>query len=93
MREKLMGLKAAENRDRHFKTGDVIRWVPSYQTIEQVRARGLGIVVESKGPKFKAYWIGDNEVRRHDNRPSGQYLLQDYAPIPQVADWLEARHD
>jgi hypothetical protein len=77
-----------KHKDRHYKKGDVIRWCPSWGAQELVEKQGLGVVVEANGPLFKAYWTGDGQVRSHDARPLGSmYLLQDYAPIPQVAEW------
>ncbi len=77
-----------KQKDRYYKKGDVIRWCPSWGAQELAEKRGLGVVVEAKGPLFKAYWTGDGQVRSHDARPiGGMYILQDYAPIPQVAEW------
>ena len=82
--------KSNKHKDRYYKTGDVIRWTPSFYAQGLVEEQGLGVVVEAKGPLFKAYWTGDGQVRSHDARPlGGMYVLQDYAPIPQVAEWWE----
>ena len=77
-------------RDRVFKVGDVIRWVPLYVPFEEQEARGLGIVTESSGAKVKSYWTGDKKIREIDMPlERNNYILQDYAPIPQVAEAIE----
>ena len=77
-------------KDRNFKIGEVFRWVPSYASQEDVEARGFGIVVKADGPSFEAYWTGDGKVRKHDlTLERNTCILQDYAPIPQVAETIE----
>jgi hypothetical protein len=79
-------------RDRVFKVGDVIRWVPLYVSFEEQEARGLGIVTETEtsGIKVKSYWTGDKKIREIDMLlERNNYTLQDYAPIPQVAEAIE----
>ena len=74
-------------RDRGFKVGDVFRSVGSPFEIEE--SRGFGIVIETNGPYFKAYWTGDSEIRSHDVRlDRTAFILQDYAPMPEVAEVL-----
>ena len=86
--EELKSINGLENRDRYFKVGDVIRYTGPGCTIPQIRSRGLGVVVSSSGPLFDTYWVGDGIVRSADARGGG-HSLQDFAPIPQVAEWLE----
>ena len=77
-------------RDRVFKVGDVIRWTPSYAEWSQQEERGLGIVIDSNGHKCKAYWTGDKTIREIDTvLERNMYILQDYAPIPQVKEAVE----
>ncbi len=77
-------------RDRNFKVGEVFRWVPNYDAQKTVESRGFGIVTKVDGPKFEAYWTGDGKVRKHDlTLWRNAYILQDYAPIPQVAETLQ----
>ena len=83
--KKVGGLK---NNDRYFKVGDVVRQVAPNQSILLTESRGVGIVVSANGPIFQAYWVGDGSMREADARGRG-YSLQDFAPIPQVVEWLE----
>ena len=84
-------LKELVIRDRDFKVGDVFRWVPSHSPQEVVESRGFGIVTEVDGPSMKAYWTGDGEIRSHDMRITRtSFILQDYAPMPEVAEVLNA---
>ena len=77
-------------RDRVFKVGDVIRWIPLYATFEEQEDRGLGIVVESRGSIITSYWVGDKKIREFNMLlERSNYVLQDYAPIPQVAEAIE----
>ena len=77
-------------RDRVFKVGDVIRWVPSYAEWSEQENRGLGIVIESSGHICKAYWTGDKTIRVIDTvLERNMYMLQDYAPIPQVKEAVD----
>jgi len=91
MKKKLNEIKGTKYRDRYYKIGDVIRYISTYDLVHN---QGLGIVVEADGPIFKAYWTGDEKVRNHDARPIGySYILQDIAPVPQVAEWLKKQDD
>ena len=77
-------------RDRNFKVGEVFRWIPTHDTAQRSESRGFGIVVKADGPRFEAYWTGDGKVRKHDlTLWRNSYILQDYAPIPQVAETLQ----
>ena len=77
-------------RDRVFKVGDVIRWTPSYANWKQQEERGLGIVIETNGHVCKAYWTGDKTIRTINTvLERNMYILQDYAPIPQVKEAVE----
>ena len=76
-------------RDRKYKVGDVIRWVSTYAHFVDQEKRGLGVVVEARdnGQTLKVYWAGDKKIRDMDARLMRNNLaLQDYAPIPQVAE-------
>ena len=76
-------------RDRKYRVGDVIRWIPSYAMFADEEERGLGIVVEASDDSrmIKAYWTGDKKIREIDTfLMVSNFLLQDYAPIPQVAE-------
>ena len=77
------------SKNRYFKAGDVIKWTPAYPSSTDVESRGLGIVINSKGSKFEAYWIGDGKVREADAFLPGCYVLQDVAPIPQVKEYID----
>jgi hypothetical protein len=77
------------SKNRNFKVGDVVKWTPSYVSFEGVEARGLGIVVRTRGTKFDAYWTGDGVVREHCTFLPGSFVLQDLAPIPQVKEYVE----
>ena len=84
-------LKELVIRDRGFKVGDVFRWAPSHSSQKVVESRGFGIVTEVNGAHFKSYWTGDGEIRNHDMRLThSSFILQDYAPIPEVAEALMA---
>jgi len=77
-------------RDRNFKMGEVFRWVPSYALLEDIKKRGFGIVIKAEGPRFEAYWTGDGKIRKHNLfLERNTYVLQDYAPIPQVAETIQ----
>ena len=84
--KKIGGLK---NNDRYFKVGDVIRFVGAHHTSESTEEKGVGVVVSVKGPIFETYWVGNGKIGEGDARCPGVYKLQDFAPIPQVANWLE----
>ena len=84
--KKIGGLK---NNDRLFKVGDVIRFVGPHHTTESIEKKGVGIVVSAEGPIFETYWLGDGKIIKADARWPGIYKLQDFAPVPQVAEWLE----
>ena len=86
--DELRNINGLKNNDRYFKVGDVIRHVGPNQSLTLVESRGVGIVVSANGPIFQAYWVGDGAVKEADARGGG-YNLQDFAPIPQVAEWLE----
>tara|TARA_Y100000590_G_scaffold461111_1_gene621950 strand:- start:728 stop:1024 length:297 start_codon:yes stop_codon:yes gene_type:complete len=77
-------------RDRTFKVGDVIRWTPLYVSLEAQEKRGLGVVIESKNETVKSYWTGDQKIREFNmTLERSNYILQDYAPIPQVAEAIK----
>jgi len=77
-------------RDRAYKVGDVIRWIPSYASWKQQDERGLGIVIEVNGHICKTYWTGDKTIRTLNTvLERNMYILQDYAPIPQVKEAVE----
>ena len=77
-------------RDRIFKVGDVIRWIPLYASYDEQADRGLGVVIESKGGRGKSYWTGDKKIREFNMiLERSNYVHQDYAPIPQVAEAIE----
>lgn len=86
--DELESINGLKNNDRYFKVGDVIRYTGPGITPDQIKSRGLGIVVSSSGPMFQTYWVGDRTVRGADARGGG-HSLQDFAPIPQVAEWFE----
>ena len=86
--DELKSINGLKNNDRYFKVGDVVRYTGPHCSLSSVEERGLGVVVSTNGPKFKTYWVGDGAVRDADARGGG-YNLQDIAPIPQVAEWLE----
>ena len=84
----LRKLKDLVIRDRQFKVGDVFRWIPMYGQ-EVAESRGFGVVIDVDGPIFKAYWTGDERIREHDSRlVHTSFILQDYAPMPEVAEVL-----
>ena len=81
-------------KDRIFKVGDVIRWIPLYTHYGKQAERGLGIVIESKDAMIKSYWTGDKKIREFSmTLEASNYVLQDYAPIPQVAEAIEAARE
>jgi hypothetical protein len=82
--DELIGKIPTKTKDRYFKIGDIIRWVPKYVTKEN----GMGIVVSATGPLFEAYWVGTKEIKKHDARGPSSFLLQDITPIPQVAETI-----
>ena len=80
-------LKELVIRDRGYKVGDVFRSVGSSSELDE--SRGFGVVIETDGPLFRAYWTGDGAIREHDMRLSRtSFILQDYAPMPEVAEVL-----
>ena len=84
-------LKELVIRDRGFKVGDVFRWAPNHASPEVVESRGFGVVTEVHGPRMKAYWTGDEQIREHDMRlERTSFILQDYAPMPEVVEVLGA---
>ena len=84
----LRKLKELVIRDRNFKVGDVFRWIPRHGQ-EVAALRGFGVVIEVNGPLMKAYWTGDERIREHDVRlVHTSFVLQDYAPMPEVAEVL-----
>jgi hypothetical protein len=86
----LRKLKDLVIRDRNFKVGDVFRWVPRHGQ-KAAESRGFGIVIDVDGSFFKAYWTGDERIREHDLRlVYTSFILQDYAPMPEVAEVLSA---
>jgi len=77
-------------KDRVFKVGDVIRWTPLYAKYSTQAERGLGVVIESKSGMIKSYWTGDKKIREFSMiLERSNYILKDYAPIPQVAEAIE----
>ena len=77
--------------NRYYKAGDVLKWTPRYAEVE---GKGLAIVVESRGPFFTAYFLGDGSLSKHDARPSGyNFVLQDIAPLPQAVEWVKENTD
>jgi len=89
--EELKELGGLYSKNRYYKVGDVLRWTPGYASIEQMEGKGLAVVIESQGPKFTAYFLGDGSITKHDARPmGGNFILQDLAPLPQVAEWLKS---
>ena len=88
--EELKGIGGFHSKPRYFKVGDVIRWVPMYAKPETVRERGLAVVTKAEGCKFDAYFLGNgHRMVACDARIPPQFQLQDSAPIPQVAEWVE----
>tara|TARA_R110000824_G_scaffold286694_1_gene474813 strand:- start:168 stop:482 length:315 start_codon:yes stop_codon:yes gene_type:complete len=87
--DELKSISGLKNNDRDFKVGDVVRHVGPGIAIPQIENRGVAVVVSVNGPLFQAYWVGDGSVRHADARGGG-YKLQDIAPIPQIAEWLES---
>ena len=81
-------------KDRIFKVGDVIRWIPLYAQYSIQAERGLGVVIESKDGMVRSYWTGDKKIREFNmTLEASNYVLQDYAPIPQVAEAIEAARE
>ena len=80
--------KAMYSTDRHFKVGDVLRMVSHYTTWKEVEEKGLAVVIQSSGPMFTVYWLGDETTSKHDARWGG-FNLQDLAPMPDVAKHVE----
>jgi len=77
-------------KDRTFKVGDVIRWVSMYAPFNEHEERGLGIIFEVDGSNTKSYWTGDKKIRKINMvLEKSSYILQDYAPIPQVTKAIE----
>ena len=87
--DELVGNIPTKTKTRYFKNGDVLRWAPSYATQERVEERGVAIVISHNGPKFEVYWVGTKEISAHDARIGG-YILQDIAPLPEVAKIINA---
>ena len=78
------------SKPRWFKIGDVVRWTSAYVSQDKVDARGLGVIVKAQGPNVQVYWLGNEETSKHDVRLPQVLQLQDLAPMPEVADWLES---
>ncbi len=58
--KELENLKNRQTKDRFYKVGDVVRFISTYN-LKLADQRGLGVVVEAKGPKFKVYWDGKRD--------------------------------
>tara|TARA_R110001592_G_scaffold356129_1_gene657491 strand:+ start:353 stop:679 length:327 start_codon:yes stop_codon:yes gene_type:complete len=78
------------SKPRWYKIGDVIKWTPKYASQDKYNERGLGVVVKAQGPNIQVYWLGNGELTKHDVRMPQIFQLQDLAPMPEVADWLES---
>ena len=70
--------------DRDYKVGDVVRMVANNRNWEEVEGKGLAVVIKSDGPLFTLFWLGDEDITKHDARWGG-FKLQDLAPMPEVA--------
>ena len=75
---------AMYSSDRGYKVGDVLRWVPSHRSWDEVEDKGLAVVIKAEGPSFTVFWLGDEDITSHDSRWGG-FKLQDLAPMPEVA--------
>ena len=71
------------SKDRDYKVGDVLRWVPNSANWEKVEDKGLAVVIKASGPLFTVFWLGDESISEHDARWEG-FKLQDLAALPQV---------
>ena len=78
------------SKPRWYKIGDVVKWTPTYVSQEKVDERGLGVVVKAQGPNIQVFWLGNEEISKHDVRLPQVFQLQDLAPMPEVAEWLES---
>ena len=76
---------AMYSADRGYKVGDVLRQIPHNRSWEEMAPKGLAVVIKSEGPFFTVFWLGDEEITKHDERWGG-FKLQDLAPMPQVAE-------
>jgi len=76
---------AMYSADRGYKVGDVLRQVPNNRSWPEVEGKGLAVVIRSEGSFFTVFWLGDEEITKHDERWGG-FKLQDLAPMPQVAE-------
>jgi len=77
--------KAMYSTDRYFKVGDILRMVPHHTRWKEVEEKGLAVVIQSSGPMFTVYWLGNETTSEHDARWGG-FTLQDLAPMPDVAE-------
>ncbi len=77
-------------RPRYFKRGDVIRRTPTYGS-DPTGEIGVGIVIESQGPRFKAFWTKVEEIRHGDALLPGQYCLVDSAPLMEAVELIEKK--
>ena len=85
--DELKSINALANNDRYFKVGDVIRFVGRGE-VELTKKKGVGVVVEARGPIFKVYWVGAHRTSVADARV-GAFNLQDCSPLPEIADWVK----
>jgi hypothetical protein len=74
------------SKDRDYKVGDVLRWVPNNANWEKVEDKGLAVVIKASGPLFTVFWLGDESISEHDARWEG-FKLQDLAALPQVVEY------
>ncbi len=79
---------AIKTSPRYFKRGDVIKKTPMYGP-DPTQEVGVGIVLESQGPKFKAFWTKSEEVSDHNATLPGNFCLIDSAPLFEAVEIIE----
>jgi len=79
---------AMYSADRGYKVGDVLRQIPHHRTWEEMAPKGLAVVIKSEGPFFTVFWLGDEDITKHDERWGG-FKLQDLAPMPEVVGHVD----
>jgi|ETNvirenome_6_85_1030632.scaffolds.fasta_scaffold170547_1 hypothetical protein len=76
---------------RYFKRGDVIKMTPMYGP-DPTEELGVGIVLESQGPRFKAFWTKTEEILHHNAMLPGGFCLIDSAPLLEAVEIIENKY-
>jgi hypothetical protein len=75
-------------KDRHFKAGDVIRFIPSHTPDDRAAKWGVGVVIDGKGPIFRALWVRDGIIRENDARMA-RFQLLDVEPVEDIGEYAD----